>query len=101
MAVGWSWLNPLTLPMEPWVLLGVEVTAILYIWGGYRRSQLTTSFPSGGETGWGPSRWRSVAFWSALAVLVFALDTPLEWLALNMSYPDNFLYIVVVPANSS
>jgi hypothetical protein len=25
-----------------------------------------------------------------------SLDTPLEWLAVNMSHPDNFLYIVVV-----
>jgi putative membrane protein len=69
-------LNPLTWPIEPWVLLGVELTALLYLWGRHIPSPAR-----GGRSGWGPSRWRAIAFWSGLGVIVFALDTPLESLA--------------------
>jgi cytochrome c oxidase assembly factor CtaG len=56
----WSW------PFEPVVLVGVEIAAVLYIVGGIgRRTEL----------------WRDVAFWSALATILVALQSPLEMLA--------------------
>jgi cytochrome c oxidase assembly factor CtaG len=62
-----SWLNPLSWPIEPWVLLGIEIAAILYLRG--------TPSPSS------PGRVRAGALWLGLATIFFALDTPLEWFA--------------------
>lgn len=62
----WSW------PFEPAVLLGVELAAVLYVVGG---------------AGHGPrhstraGRWRSIAFWSGLATILVALQSPIEMLA--------------------
>ena len=53
-----SWLNPLTWPIEPWVLLGVEVTAILYLWGGHRRVHLADRART-----WDASCWRAFFSW--------------------------------------
>src|ERR1700758_1124121 len=85
---AWSWLNPMTWPIEPWVLLGVEVTAILYIWGA--RKELPGSRGS----------VRVGAFWSALAVILFALDTPLEWLARQLfwAHMTQHLLLIMVAA---
>ena len=82
-----SWLNPLTWPIEPWVLLGVEVTAILYLWGGQRRVAP-------------PFRWRAVAFWSGLATIVLALDTPVETLARQLfwAHMTQHLLLIMVAA---
>lgn len=56
----WSW------PFEPVVLIGVEIAAVLYVVGGIgRRTEL----------------WRDAAFWSALATILVALQSPLEILA--------------------
>jgi putative membrane protein len=95
MAAGWSWLNPLTWPVEPWVLLGVEVTAILYLWGGRRRIHVMTR-----STEWNIARWRAVAFWSGLGVIVIALDTPLEWLARQLfwAHMTQHLLLIMVAA---
>lgn len=60
MPVPWSW------PLEPAVLLGVEVAAVLYIVGGIGRRT---------------EPWRDVAFWAALATILVALQSPLEMLA--------------------
>src|ERR1700682_4103375 len=84
-----SWVNPLTWPIEPWVLLGVEVTAILYLWG------------SRGQGGvWGPSRWRAIAFWSGLATILLALDTPVETLARQLfwAHMTQHLLLIMVAA---
>jgi putative membrane protein len=80
-----SWLNPLTWPIEPWVLLGVEVTAILYLWGGRPRAF---------------SHWRAAAFWIGLAVIVLALDTPLEALARQLfwAHMTQHLLLIMVAA---
>ena len=82
-----SWLNPLTWPIEPWVLLGVEVIAILYLWGGQRRVAP-------------PFRWRAVAFWSGLATIVLALDTPVETLARQLfwAHMTQHLLLIMVAA---
>ncbi|HVS07207.1 MAG TPA: cytochrome c oxidase assembly protein [Candidatus Dormibacteraeota bacterium] len=84
-----SWLNPLTWPIEPWVLLGVEVTAILYLWGGHRRIHLASS-----------NRWRAVAFWSGLGVILLAVDTPLETLARQLfwAHMTQHLLLIMVAA---
>lgn len=78
-----NWLNPLTWPLEPWVLLGVEVPAILYLWGGQRR--LTP-----------PSRWRAAAFWSGLAVILLALDTPIESLARQLFWAHMTQHLLLI-----
>jgi cytochrome c oxidase assembly factor CtaG len=89
MGFGVSWLNPLTWPIEPWVLLGIEVTAILYLWGGHRRVHATSS-----------SRTRALAFWAGLAVILFALDTPLETLARQLfwAHMTQHLLLIMVAA---
>ncbi|TMC32487.1 MAG: cytochrome c oxidase assembly protein [Chloroflexi bacterium] len=85
-----SWLNPLTWPIEPWVLLGVEVTAILYLWGA----------PWKPTSSWTSSRWRAVAFWCGLGVIVLALDSPLESLARQLfwAHMTQHLLLILVAA---
>ena len=89
-----NWLNPLTWPIEPWVLLGVEVAAILYLWGGHRRVHVA------GRRSWDASRWRALAFWSGLGVILFALDTPLESLARQLfwAHMTQHLLLIMVAA---
>jgi len=95
-----AWLNPLSWPIEPWVLLGVELTAILYLWGGHHK---IPSPARGGGTGWGPwnaSRWRAVAFWSGLGVILLAIDTPIETLARQLfwAHMTQHLLLIMVAA---
>jgi putative membrane protein len=84
-----SWLNPLTWPIEPWVLLGVELTAILYLLGGHGRIHLAS-----------PNRWRAVAFWSGLGVILVAVDTPMETLARQLfwAHMTQHLLLIMVAA---
>ena len=102
-----SWLNPLTWPVEPWVLLGIEVTAILYLWGSRIPSQTRReNAPSparAGGSGWGQwnaSRWRAVAFWSGLGTILVALDTPIETLARQLfwAHMTQHLLLIMVAA---
>jgi putative membrane protein len=70
-------------PFEPVVLLGIELAAVLYVVGG------APSARRGGGRGQGRElattrtarRWRSIAFWSGLAVILVALQSPVEILA--------------------
>jgi putative membrane protein len=84
-----SWLNPLSWPIEPWVLLGVEITAVLYVWGGHRRAHLAAS-----------DRWRALSFWAGLGVILFAVDTPLETLARQLfwAHMTQHLLLIMVAA---
>jgi cytochrome c oxidase assembly factor CtaG len=84
-----SWLNPLTWPIEPWVLLGVELTAILYLWGAHAGRVPSVA-----------ARWRAVAFWSALGVILVAVDTPLETLARQLfwAHMTQHLLLIMVAA---
>ena len=97
-------MNPLTWPVEPWVLLGVEVTAILYLWGARSRASAQRHIPSpsgGGQGGgWGRSRWRAVAFWSGLGTILLALDTPIETLARQLfwAHMTQHLLLIMVAA---
>ena len=97
-----SWLNPLSWPIEPWVLLGVELTAILYLWGAPRRHPNLPPPLWGrvGVGGWSAARCRAIAFWSGLGVIVFALDTPLESLARQLfwAHMTQHLLLIVVAA---
>ena len=88
-----SWLNPLTWPIEPWVLLGVELTAILYLRGGGRK---IPSPARAGGSGWG--RWRAVAFWSGLGVIILAVDTPLEALARQLFWAHMTQHLLLIMA---
>ena len=99
MGPGLSWLNPLTWPIEPWVLLGVEVTAILYIWGGHSVQGSNSPPPLRGRSRVG-GRWRSLAFFSGLAVVILALVTPLESLARQLfwAHMTQHLLLIVVAA---
>jgi cytochrome c oxidase assembly factor CtaG len=89
---GVSWLNPLTWPIEPWVLLGVEAIAVLYLWGGTRVRPNRKNL--------GAARLRAAAFWSGLAVIVFALNTPLETLARQLfwAHMTQHLLLIMVAA---
>ena len=93
-----SWLNPLTWPIEPWVLLGVEVTAILYLWG--RTNHPPPLWGRVGVRGWSAARWRAIAFWSGLGIIVLALDTPLETLARQLfwAHMTQHLLLIMVAA---
>lgn len=88
-----AWLNPLTWPIEPWVLLGVEITAILYLWG--RRPHTPSRLWGGRGRG-----WRELCFWLGLATIVFALDTPLEWYARQLfwAHMTQHLLLIMVAA---
>ena len=95
MVAGANWLNPLTWPVEPLVLLGVELAALLYLWGGQRRVHARAK----GES-WTLSHWRAAAFFSALAVIIVALDTPLESLARQLfwAHMTQHLLLIMVAA---
>jgi cytochrome c oxidase assembly factor CtaG len=86
MLSGANWLNPLGWPIEPVVLLGIELTAIFYLWGGQNRRNV--------------SRWRVLAFWSGLAVIFLALDTPLESLSRQLfwAHMTQHLLLIMVAA---
>ena len=90
-----SWLNPLTWPTEPLVIVGVEITAGLYIWGGSRRAHLGRR-----SKRWGPPQWRATAFFSGLAVVLVALDTPVETLARQLfwAHMTQHLLLIMVAA---
>ncbi|HEY8678581.1 MAG TPA: cytochrome c oxidase assembly protein [Candidatus Dormibacteraeota bacterium] len=95
MVAGVSWLNPLTWPIEPWVLLGVELAAMFYLWGGQRRVHANARGKS-----LTLSQWRAAAFFSALAVIIVALDTPLESLARQLfwAHMTQHLLLIMVAA---
>lgn len=96
-----SWLNPLTWPIEPWVLLGVEVAAILYLWGqSPRKKSFHNKYRSLTEGGSGRGHWRAIAFWLGLATILFALDTPLEWYARQLfwTHMSQHLLLIMVAA---
>ena len=95
MVAGANWLNPLTWPVEPLVLLGVELAAVLYLLGGQRRVHARAKRES-----WTLSHWRAAAFFSALAVIIVALDTPLESLARQLfwAHMTQHLLLIMVAA---
>jgi putative membrane protein len=75
----WSW------PFEPVVLVGVEIAAVLYLVGGIaRRTEIR----------------RDLAFWSALATILVALQSPLEMLARQLFWihMTQHLLLMVVAA---
>src|SRR3984893_75261 len=90
-----SWLNPLTWPTEPLVIVGVEFIAALYLWGGSRRAHLAR----GGQTR-GDAQWRATAFFSGLGVVLVALDTPIETLARQLfwAHMTQHLLLIMVAA---
>ena len=90
MATGVSWLNPLTWPIEPWVLLGVEITAVLY-WFGAPRYPPSPS--GGGGTGRG---LRTLCFWLALASILLALDTPVESYARTLFWVHMTQHLILI-----
>ncbi len=94
-----AWRNPLTWPIDPWVLLGIEVTVLLYLRGGRHRRRRAR--PGGPEvTGGDNQPWRALAFWLGLATILFALDSPLERLARQLfwAHMTQHLLLIVVAA---
>jgi cytochrome c oxidase assembly factor CtaG len=75
----WSW------PLEPVVLVGVELAAMLYVIGGIGRR---------------PDRWRSAAFWSGLVAILLALQSPIDTLARQLFWVHmvQHLLLMVVAA---
>src|SRR5579864_8166337 len=94
-----SWLNPLTWPIEPWVLLGVEITAMLYLWG---RSSHTPSPSRGARNSPSPLRggsgrgWRQLCFWLGLATILLALDTPVEYYARTLFWVHMTQHLLLI-----
>jgi cytochrome c oxidase assembly factor CtaG len=83
MLSGANWLNPLSWPIEPLVLLGVELAGVLYLWGGSRNTR-------------NAGRWRAAAFWAGLAVILLALDTPLESLARQLFWAHMIQHLLLI-----
>lgn len=105
MLPGANWLNPLSWPIEPVVLLGVELAGILYLCGGRTSHASAKPLPSPlwGRVGVGGrknTRLRVVAFWSGLAVILLALDTPIESLARQLfwAHMTQHLLLIMVAA---
>ena len=90
-----GWLNPLGWPFEPWVIVGVGLTVGLYVWGGRRRTHVVRT-----PTRWGSAQWRTAAFFSGLAVILLALDTPIETLARQLfwAHMTQHLMLIMVAA---
>jgi putative membrane protein len=86
-----SWLNPLSWPLEPWVILGVEVTAGLYVWGGSRRVHVVRPLRT-----WGTPQWRATAFFSGLGVILLALDSPVETLARQLFWAHMIQHMLLI-----
>ncbi len=84
-----SWLPPLTWPIEPLLLLGVGVVAVLYVRGGDRRVRRAS-------LGRGSGQWRTTAFFSGLAVILLALDTPIETLARQLFWAHMTQHLLLI-----
>ena len=84
--------SPLTWPVDPIIVLGVEVGAILYVWGG--RSARAARRP------WGERQWRELAFFSGLAAILVALTGPVELLARQLfwAHMTQHLLLMMVAA---
>jgi putative membrane protein len=72
-------------PFEPAVLIGVELAAALYIAGG-------VAHPARRAVG----RWRSVAFWSGLAVILLALQSPIEIVARQLFWVHMIQHLLLL-----
>jgi putative membrane protein len=68
-------------PVEPVVLIGVELAAVLYIAGGFAHTGHRGPRASASSSASSAGLWRSIAFWSGLAVILVALQSPIEILA--------------------
>jgi putative membrane protein len=89
MPAGIGWGAPLTWPFHPWVIVGVEVTILLYWWGGTRGHR-----PA--PPGWTLARWRAVSFFAALAVILLALNSPLESLATQWFWAHMIQHLLLI-----
>jgi putative membrane protein len=78
-------------PFEPAVLIGVELAAVLYLVGGAGRPQ---KHPASA------GRWRELAFSLGLAVILVALQSPIEMLARQLFWMHmvQHLMLMVVAA---
>jgi putative membrane protein len=79
-------------PFEPVVLIGVTIAAVLYVVGGFGRTQKHRTGSAG--------RWRAPAFWLGLLSIVIALQSPIEMLARQLFWMHmvQHLLLMVVAA---
>jgi putative membrane protein len=79
-------------PFEPVVLIGVELTAMLYLIGGMGRPRNHRPGTSG--------RWRAIAFWLGLLSILVALQSPIEMFARQLFWVHmvQHLLLMVVAA---
>ncbi|HYM51293.1 MAG TPA: cytochrome c oxidase assembly protein [Candidatus Limnocylindrales bacterium] len=68
---GLIWWNPLTWPVEPVLLLAAEIAVILYLFGAPAARRPPSAR-------WGPARWRSLAFYAGIGVILLSLNGPVE-----------------------
>lgn len=85
-----SWLDPLTWPIHPWALLGVGIAAALYARGGTPRLLHNGPHDLAGVP------WRAAAFFAGLAVIVVALDTPIETLAAQLFWVHMTQHLLLI-----
>lgn len=87
-----SWGDPSQWPLEPGVLLGVAVAAILFLAGSGR--QVPHRRDASVRT------WREVAFWAGLASLLLALNSPLEYLARQLFWAHMVQHLVLITVSA-
>ncbi len=83
-------------PFEPAVLLGVELAAVLYIAGGVVRPGHRGPRASRSPTTSSAGRWRSIAFWSGLAVILVALQSPIDILARQLFWVHMIQHLLLL-----
>ncbi|MGH2409798.1 MAG: hypothetical protein ACRDGS_05440, partial [Chloroflexota bacterium] len=64
---------------DPLVVIGVVLAAVLYHIGNQATQQL---LPAGHRMG--PRRWKSAMFYTSLALVVLALESPLDYLSASL-----------------
>ncbi len=93
------WLDPRAWSLEPQIILPVLVSGWLY-WRG-RRPVAGTAFGARRGPDRGGRRWRAAAFYAGLAVLLFALESPIDFLSQSLFWihmiQHMLLLLVVAP----
>lgn len=89
-----SWSDPSQWPLEPGVLIGVALAAILYLAGSARSRRMGLRSDARTRT------WREIAFWLALASVLLALNSPLEYLARRLFWAHMVQHLVLITVSA-
>jgi cytochrome c oxidase assembly factor CtaG len=86
-----TWADPLSWPIHWYVVLGAEAVALLYLLGRSRRPRLL-----GARRGWGSQEWRATALYTGLAVVLVALNSPIEALARQLFWVHMIQHLLLI-----